>query len=179
MKLKSAVLLSLVTLVAALLPQAAHADSLTLTLSTPTQSVSTTGGTLSYSGTISAAATNTGFEYLNGDSFTFNSPGIFDDSGFLNNAPLFLPAGQSYTGLLFTVTYGSGSFAGIYPAFFSILGGGNDSAQNTLATASFQANVTAPAIAATPEPSSFLLLGTAMLGGLTIMRRRYQPTAGN
>jgi hypothetical protein len=136
---------------------AAHADSVTLTLSNPTQYIFG-AGTLSYSGTISAPTTNTGTEYLNGDAYSLTGTGVsFNDSPFFNNAPLFLAPGQSYTGLLFTVGVAAGAGISNDTGFFSILGGANSGTYNTLVTDPFGAVVT-------PEPGSWVLLCTGMVG---------------
>lgn len=148
---------------------AAHADSITLTLSNPAQT-GTAGSTFSYNATVFAPTSNTGVEYLNGDSYSYPIGGSLDDSGFLNNFPLSLNPGQSYTGTLFTFTLPTSAKAGtLYGGQFSILGGSSVNSSSTIATVTYSA--TTPAIAATPEPPPALLLGTALLGVAFLVRR--------
>lgn len=148
-----------------LLSNAAHADTLSLTLANPAPVSTQMGGTVNYFGTIAAAASNTGAEYLNGDAYSIGAPFTFDDSGFFNNAPLSLAPGQSYTGLLFDIVVPAGSDVGTYSGYFDILGGSTPNSYNNLASASFSTSVT-------PEPSTWLLLGTGLLGMGLVLRRR-------
>jgi hypothetical protein len=145
---------------------AAHADSITLTLSAPHQS-STSAGVFSYAATVSASSTNSGIEYLNGDLFSIQLPALLNDSGYLNNFPLDLTPGSSYSGVLFTLLVPASAGLGDFPGSFSITGGPTTASTVTLATVTFDAQIT-------PEPSSFLLLGTGLLAfaGWSQMRRR-------
>src|SRR5579872_6928098 len=101
---KLALALSLLASTTAILLSApvAHADSITLTLASPSQNT-LPGHTLSYIATVSAPTTNTGIEFLNGDLFSVSSPTTLNDSGYINNFPLDLTPGQSFTGGLFTL----------------------------------------------------------------------------
>lgn len=145
---------------------AAYGDTINLTLTEATQS--TAGGTIvDYDATVSAPLTNTGAEFLNGDNFTLPGPYTLDDSPFLNNFPLSLTPGMSYTGELFDVVVPAGETTGIYDGSFQILGGPTDMDVNTLASVNFALNVT-------PEPGSLLLLGTGLLGLVEVTRRRAQ-----
>lgn len=134
---------------------AAYADTVSLTLLNPTQSAMD-GQTLSFYATVSADSSNTGIEYLNGDYFSVTPPTTLDDTSF-QYFPFSLAPGQSYTGLLFTIFLPTSTPVGFYyPGVFTITGGSTDSSTDALATATFTAG-------ATPEPSTFLLLGSGIL----------------
>lgn len=141
------------------------------TLNNPSQSISASGGTLDFSGTLSAPSTNMGLVYLNGDT-TNSSTGVdVDDSPFFFNGPLFLLLGQTFDGLLFTATVDPSAAGSALGGFFSILGGDNDTAQQVLGTEAFSIAVTAP-ISAVPEPATWgmMIFGVGMMG--YAMRRR-------
>jgi PEP-CTERM motif len=147
-----------------LLEPPALADTITLTLAKPTQHVPP-GATLSYFATVSAPATNTGFEFLNGAEFTVAAHTTLDDSGYFNTFPLELAPGQAFTGLLFTITFLPPLELGDYPGTFSITGGPTDSSNTVLATVSYDAQVT-------PEPSTLLLLSSGLAGLAIALRGR-------
>ena len=166
MKFRSLLCLAAASLSFASLPKAAIADTLTIA----NQTAPTTGGVLAVSGTFSN--TSGTLEYLNADSYTIAIPGnSVDDSPYLLNGVETLPSGESFTEELFTLSLPSGLAPGSYGAFFSILGGTDPGALNTLATAGFTVNV-GSATSVTPEPATWLLLGTGVLGlGITLRRR--------
>jgi len=163
MKLK--LMLAVTALLLCLSSVAAHADSLNLTLTNPVQSIyGDVGGTLTFQATVSTPDTNTGTVYLNFDNFS--STFALDDTGFLVGFPLSLGPNMSFTGDLFTLTVPANSALGTYVGSFSILGGGDSGALDTLATANFTVNVV-------PEPSSMILLVTGVAGGLTRFRKYF------
>ena len=142
----------------------AYGDTVTLTLLDPDQAAFAPA-TLSFDATVSAPSTNTGIEYLNGDKFTTGLP--LDDSGYLNDFPLDLAPGQSFTGLLFTISIPSNEIPGTYPGVFSITGGPTGTSTNVLASSAFEVYVT-------PEPPAFTLFGTgiaALAVGASLRRK--------
>jgi hypothetical protein len=160
MRLKKLVVLSLAIVGLMLAGTVAKADTLTLTLATPyeigPQPLFYFYGTISYTSTDAVNNFNAG-ENLTGDLPVLDAGLILDDSPFLNNAPLTMSLGDTWTGLLFTVAappYGAGS--NFYTGSFSILGGGDPSDQGVLATDDFNVQVT-------PEPGSYQLFGMGLL----------------
>jgi opacity protein-like surface antigen len=161
--LKFASLAAAVALVAA---SAAHADTVTLTLSAPTATYMGGTETLTYEATAAASSMNGADVFLNGDSLNVQSPLTSDDTDSLN-FPISLSPGDSFTGDLFTVTVPDGTALGFYPGSFVLQGGSDGGTYDTLATDDFTVTVT-------PEPSSLALLtsGTLALGALATGRRR-------
>lgn len=144
---------------------AAHADTVTLSLSAPAISYAGGAETLTYSATVAAPSTNAGDVYLNGDALNVESPLVSDDSDFYLNFPFSLAAGDSFTGDLFTVTVPDGTAQGTYLGSFVLEGGSDGGTYNTLATADFS-------VAVAPEPSSLWLLASGTLAVGEVLRRR-------
>ena len=165
-KLKSLLILSLTFACLLLTSTAAKADSaLTVTLASPYQIGD--GPVFDFIATV----TNTGADtlYLNGGNAIPLDAGLsLDDSPFNSDSNFWvLDPGASYTGLFFTVTapsYVQGA-SNYYAGSYNIVGGADSGAQDPLATANFDIQVT-------PEPSSIVLLATGLAGLAGTLRRR-------
>jgi hypothetical protein len=167
---KTAFSISMLVLGAALLARPASADTITLNLATPVQT-GVAGSTLSFDATVTAPGNNGGTIYLNGDNFTsLASPLTSSDDGFLLGFPLSLDPGESFSGLLFTITLPSDIDAGQYLGSFAILGGADGGALDELATVDFTVNATA-GTSAVPEPDSLMLLATGLAGMMLRAKR--------
>jgi hypothetical protein len=151
--------------IAAASVEVAHADAI-LTF-TPDTLVLTPGGTVEFDGTL----TNTGTTdlYLNSDSFLHSYSDLtIDDSPFIFNEPMFLSAGDSYTGAFIDVTADAARLAGSYSGMYTIQGGTDSDTFDNLATANFTVDV----VSAVPEPKSFLLLATRLSMIAVVLLRR-------
>lgn len=154
-----------------LLSVSAYADTVTLTLTNPVQfGGGSLGSSLSFDATVKAPSTNGAEVFLNADSFNLDLPLTLDDSGFFLGFPLSLSPGESFTGLLFTVSLPTSTSNAIYNGSFSILGGSDGSAANDLADVQFEVNTV-------PEPATILMLGTGLSGLMTILRRKSGTTS--
>jgi hypothetical protein len=159
-------LLSTFALLSALaLPVAAHADTFDF-------SATGSGGGFSGSGTLVASPTGSGSETITGISGTdvgaLVAPGLFN-----NNDNLLFPGSSTLVdgdGFAFTANQGDTDFtvdifsagAGVYDAYFVDNDGFSATIPVTFSLAS----------AATPEPSSLLLMGTGVLALAALGRRR-------
>lgn len=172
MKLKQLSLAILALAVLVLLPAAAKADPIVMTLDA--SHTVAAGGTATFQGTFSNGGTPD--RYVNAVSFTFSGGFAnfsFDPNDFFNAVPQFVPAGFS-TGLspvdFFDIAVSASAAPGTYTGSFTVLGGATDSDQNPLATADFTLIVQGGATAV-PEPATMFLLATG-LGGAALAKRR-------
>jgi hypothetical protein len=148
---------------ALLLARPASADTITLNLANPVQT-GAAGSTLFFDATVTAPLKNGETIFLNADNFgSLASPLTASDDGFVLGFPLSLDPGDSFTGLLFTVSLPPSIIAGQYLGSFSLLGGADGDSQDLLATVDFTVNATRAA-SAVPEPGSVLLLATGLMG---------------
>lgn len=156
--LRNSLALSLTVVGLLLAAREAKADPLSLTI-TQAYQTGLAGELLTFDATVTDTAA-TGTVYLNSDSTTLSGSLVLDDTPFLDNFPLFMNPGDSYTGELFTVSIPSGTPPNLYPGAFEILGGGPSDFTDVIASANFDVNVI------TPEPTSFVLLltGLVMMG---------------
>ena len=164
MKLKMALAVAAL-LTIGLSSAAAYADTVTFTLTNATGYLPVTGGSATFDATVSAPASNGAAVFLNGDSFNVTAPITLDDSDFFANFPLSLAPGASFTGDLFVLTMPPGTPLEAYLGTFTLLGGADGNASNTLGTVNFSLTAT------TPEPSNIVLLLTGMAGFAMILRR--------
>ena len=147
---------------------AAHGSTLlTVNFSIPTLS-GNPGDLLQFSGSLT---NNSGSEvFINSDSFTFAISGALDDSPFLTNAPISLPAfGSSGPFAFLQVLIPLGQSGGTYGGTFDVLGGATDTQQDVVGSAAFNVTVNG-ANPSVPEPQSLILMaaGVAVLA----LRRR-------
>ena len=152
-------------------PLIAHGQSspLAITYTKQLQTV-TSGGTVTFSGTVQNVSANTVF--INGDDFNNLSPVLsYDNSIF--SPPASLSPAQSFSGNFFTITVAAGTGPGTYTGDFLILGGADSNAQSEQGRQTF--SVVVPA----PEPTQMLLFGIGA-GALVVNMlrvRRNQPVA--
>lgn len=165
MKTKQLILSTLAVALLALLPAAAQADPVTLTL--PSSVTVYAGSSVTVIGTFA----NAGAPDFNISSWSinFSNPLLTsDDTAFLSS-PLVLAAGQTYGPTAFFDVLANAALApGTYVGTFTVF----DLELQRSVTTTFQVNVQ------TPEPISLVLLGSG-LGGLYLGRRRKRKQRGN
>lgn len=170
-KLTMNLLLGLAAVV--LLAPAMRADSLTVTVTDPSQTVTQGTEVVTFDATIlNPSAIDT--IWLNSDGSSTDSLLVsVDDSPFLANAPLFLdPGALSGPFALFNVDLPGNLAPGVYTGTFSILGGadgGAGTAFANLSTVDFTVDVKS-AVVKSPEPGILSLLCI----GLALVAMRYR-----
>lgn len=152
----------------------ALADSYTLSLTNPTVSLAA-GSTYTFTGTITADAGNGADLSLIGASANGDDPLMFDTTDFYDDTPASLGVGQSYMGDLFTVTLPSTITAGSYVGYLNVEL--DDASGNALIESAKVTVDATTAVAATPEPGSWALLGTG-LAAVGMLRRRFAARLG-
>lgn len=124
------------------------------------------GSTVSFDADIQNPIENVVPLFLNGSSFTIDSPLSLNDL-LKVNFPSSIAAGGEAFGTLFTVALPVDLTPGLYNGTYLILGGFSPSDQETLAEIDFQINAQ-PAASPIPEPGTWVLLLTGV-GALGVM----------
>lgn len=130
------------------------------------------GSTVSFDADIQNPIENVDTLFLNGSSFTIDSPLSLNDLLFVN-FPASIAAGDEAFGTLFTVDLPVDLTPGLYNGTYLILGGFTPSDQETLAEIDFQINAQ-PASSQVPEPGTWVLLltGAGAAAGMLLSKRR-------
>ena len=134
-----------------------HAATININLTPPLLS-GFPGSTVTFSGTLTNTTASTVFLNFAGINLSGGfTPADLDTGPFFANAPLSLAAGESTPRIgLFAIDIPNPFADGPYQGTFTVLGGLNANAQNTLGSANFTVQVV-------PEPCSVALVGMAFV----------------
>jgi hypothetical protein len=124
-----------------------------------------------------AVISNTGSDtvFLNQDGLTLAGISFTITDQFFNT-PASLDGGLSSSDIeLFDVMLSNPllDLPNLYPGTYTLLGGSDDGAQDLLSTADFDVTTEPGRSGGTPEPGSWLLLGTALVGLGIVHRLRH------
>ena len=105
------------------------------------------------------------FDFLNGDTFTFEAPGLIDDSGLFLNFPQLFFDGDFFNAPLFTYTLPLDLPTGTYTGEFSVYGGPGFDDFNLEGSQLFSVTTVnnSSADASAPEPGGLALVGIGLL----------------
>lgn len=175
MKMKPFLLMTAVLALLAILPAAAQADPVTITLQ-DTLVIAQGGSALGVQGSLANGGSPTFFITSGSLSITGPAGITFDDSAFLANAPMSLAPGAnsglfSFFDIFVDLTVAPGTYSGT----FTVVGGPTDGSQAVTLTQDFNI-VVRSSTQNVPEPTSMLLLSSG-LGGAWLARRRKQKKA--
>ena len=158
-----------------LLSAISRADTVNVVL-TPSTLTAAPGGTITFSGVLSAPSTNGAPIYINGGDITFFGPSdvITDPTDLVLNYLNALSPGSSVNGDFFTVSVPTGETPGLYSGILDVDGGLDFTSVGTIGTVNFNVDIAAPS-SVTPEPSSYLLLASGLAGVLVAVQRQRSP----
>lgn len=168
MKRNQALLIAVLLAAVFSTPRSLKADPITFTL-TPSASVAA-GGSVTFFGSLSNGGSPT--EFLTDLVITLTAPSgvTADNSAFFSNTPPSLASGDSVGPVGFFDIFADVSTApGTYSGTAIVKGGLKLGDDNDLVSKNFSVTVMP---AATPEPSSLLLLATGLTGAAGAIRRK-------
>jgi hypothetical protein len=163
-----------ILILAALATAGARADIVNVVFDNPDQT-GHPGDILRFFGTITYTGTDPVF--LNGDPMTLAGLSLATTDLFFSNVPVSLDGASPSRDIeLFDVTVSNPLLdaPGLYQGTYNLLGGVDGDAEGILTSADFSVTTVPSETSTVPEPGSCLLLGTMLLGLITVhgLRRR-------